>query len=102
MVAHCVGRSGTRRGGPWVSGVAKLPYAGVNRIRFEGSVSIAGQTGDTYEKGQYASANLLYYPVENVLVGAEFIWGELSVKDGRDNDATRIQITFKYNFSAKL
>ena len=26
----------------------------------------AGQTGDTYEKGQYASANLLYYPVENV------------------------------------
>ena len=62
----------------------------------------AGQTGDTYEKGQYASANLLYYPVENVLVGAEVIWGELSVKDGRDNDATRIQITFKYNFSAKL
>ncbi len=62
----------------------------------------AGQTGDTYEKGQYASANLLYYPVENVLVGAEVIWGELSVKDGRDNDDTRLQITFKYNFSAKL
>lgn len=61
-----------------------------------------GQTGDTYEKGQYASANLLYYPVENVLVGAELIWGELAVKDGRDNDDTRLQITFKYNFSAKL
>jgi len=61
-----------------------------------------GQLGDTYEKGQYASANLLYYPVENVLVGAELIWGELAVKDGRDNDDTRLQITFKYNFSAKL
>lgn len=61
-----------------------------------------GQTGDTYEKGQYASANLLYYPVANVLVGAEVIWGELAVKDGRDNDATRIQVSFKYNFSGKL
>jgi hypothetical protein len=61
-----------------------------------------GQLDDTYEKGQYASANLLYYPVENVLVGAELIWGELSVKDGRDNDDTRLQITFKYNFSGKL
>lgn len=61
-----------------------------------------GQLDDTYEKGQYASANLLYYPVENVLVGAELIWGQLDVKDGRDNDDTRLQFSFKYNFSATL
>lgn len=61
----------------------------------------AGQLDDTFEKGQYASANLLYYPVENVLVGAEFIWGDLEVKDGRDNSDARLQITFKYNFSSK-
>lgn len=61
----------------------------------------AGQLDDTYEKGQYASVNLLYYPVQNVLVGAELIWGDLEVKDGRDNDDTRLQITFKYNFSSK-
>jgi hypothetical protein len=60
-----------------------------------------GQPGDTYEKGQYASANLLYYPVENVMVGAEFIWGELEVNDGRDNDDSRVQVSFKYNFSSK-
>jgi hypothetical protein len=59
-----------------------------------------GQLDDTYEKGQYASANLLYYPVANVMVGAELIWGELAVKDGRDNDDTRLQVSFKYNFSS--
>jgi hypothetical protein len=59
-----------------------------------------GQTPDTYEKGQYASANLLYYPVENVMVGAELMWGQLDVKDGRDNDDTRVQVSFKYNFSS--
>lgn len=62
----------------------------------------AGQLDDTYEKGQYASANLLYYPVKNVMVGAELLWGELAVKDGRDNDNTRVQISFKYDFAANL
>jgi hypothetical protein len=38
--------------------------------------------------------------VQNVLVGAELIWGELQVLDGRDNDDTRLQVTFKYNFSS--
>ncbi|WKZ12979.1 MAG: DcaP family trimeric outer membrane transporter [Gammaproteobacteria bacterium] len=61
-----------------------------------------GQLDDTYEKGQYASANLLYYPVKNVMVGAEILWGELAVKDGRDNDNTRVQISFKYDFAANL
>jgi hypothetical protein len=60
----------------------------------------AGQLDDTYEKGQYASANLLYYPVQNVMVGAELIWGELEVKDGRDNEDTRLQVSFRYNFSS--
>lgn len=59
-----------------------------------------GQLDDTYEKGQYASVNLLYYPVQNMMVGAELIWGELKVKDGRDNDDTRLQVSFKYNFSS--
>jgi hypothetical protein len=60
----------------------------------------AGQLDDTFEKGQYASANLLYYPVQNVMVGAELIWGELEVKDGRDNDDTRLQVSFRYNFAS--
>ncbi|MBL8197850.1 MAG: porin [Chromatiales bacterium] len=61
-----------------------------------------GQTPDTFKKGQYASANLLYYPVENVLVGAELLWGEREDFDGDDGDDTRLQISFKYNFGSTL
>ena len=61
-----------------------------------------GQTGDTFKKGQYASANLLYYPVEDVMVGAELLWGEREDLDDANNDDTRIQISFKYNFGTKL
>jgi len=62
----------------------------------------AGQTPDTYKKGQYASVNLLYYPVEQVMIGGELLWGEREDLDGADNDATRIQISVKYNFGATL
>lgn len=61
-----------------------------------------GQTADAYNKGQYASANLLYTPVENVLVGAELLWGEREDNGGNSGDDTRLQFTFKYNFSTKL
>lgn len=61
-----------------------------------------GQTPDTFKKGQYASANLLYYPVENVMVGAELLWGEREDFDGDDGDDTRLQISFKYNFGTTL
>ncbi len=62
----------------------------------------AGQTADTFKKGQYASVNLLYYPVENVLIGGELLWGEREDLNGANNDDTRIQISVKYNFGAKL
>ncbi len=62
----------------------------------------AGQTDDTYEKGQYASGNLLYYPVKDLMVGAEFLWGDLEAKGGQSNDDTRVQISFKYNFGKKF
>lgn len=62
----------------------------------------AGQTPDTFEKGQYASANLLYYPVKDVMVGAELLWGELELFGGTDEDDSRLQISFKYNFGGAL
>jgi hypothetical protein len=34
-------RGGAGRSGGTTTGVAKLPYGGINRIRFEGSVSTA-------------------------------------------------------------
>jgi hypothetical protein len=62
----------------------------------------AGQTPDTFKKGQYASVNLLYYPVENVLIGGELLWGEREDLNGANNDDTRIQFTVKYNFGTTL
>jgi hypothetical protein len=59
------------------------------------------QTADAFTSGQYASANFLYYPVENFFVGIEGLWGER--KDNGDATGTdrRVQISFHYNFSSK-
>jgi hypothetical protein len=61
-----------------------------------------GQTADTFEKGSYAAANLLHYPVKNVMVGGELLWGEREDFGGADNDDTRLQISFKYDFGTAL
>jgi hypothetical protein len=60
------------------------------------------QSPDAYHRGDYASANLLYYPGENMLVGAELIWGQREDNDGATGNDIRLQVTFKYNFSTKL
>ena len=56
------------------------------------------QTPDTYKKGQYTSVNLLYYPVPNVLIGGEVLWGDLELKDGSTQDDTRVQFSVKYSW----
>jgi hypothetical protein len=61
-----------------------------------------GQTDDTYKSGQYSSVNLLYYPVENVMVGGEFLWGEREDNNGETNDNTRVQFSVKFNFGTTL
>ena len=62
----------------------------------------AGQTPDTYQTGSYASGNLLYYPVQNVMVGAELLWGEREDLGGASGDDTRIQFSVKYDFGSAL
>jgi hypothetical protein len=59
-----------------------------------------GQTADAFHRGHYALANLLYYPVENVMIGGEFQWGRReNFLDGFHSDDFRIQFSFRYNFS---
>jgi hypothetical protein len=61
------------------------------------------QAGDAYHKGQYIVANLLYYPVANVMTGIELQWIDReNYNDGFTSSATKINFTFKYNFSAKF
>jgi len=74
------------------------------------------QTPDAFHKGQYALANLLYYPVKNVMWGGEIQWGDRTnndddgtTLDNFDNpvdvdsfDDLRIQFSVRYNFSHTL
>jgi hypothetical protein len=58
-----------------------------------------GQLDTAFHSGQYTSANLLYSPDPNILMGVEYLWGERKNKDGQAGIDNRIQFSFKYNFS---
>jgi hypothetical protein len=61
------------------------------------------QTPDAFRTGHYALGNVLYTPVPNVMLGAEFQWGRReNFSDGFSSDGVKIQFSFKYNFSYKL
>lgn len=57
------------------------------------------QQPDAFESGQYASTNLLWYPVDNVMIGSELLWGRRTDFGGASGDDVRLQFSFKYNFS---
>src|SRR5262245_11334765 len=57
-----------------------------------------GQAGTAFKKGQYGLANLMYYPVKNVMAGIEVQWGDRENKNGYTSDDVRVQFSAKYNF----
>jgi DcaP outer membrane protein len=62
-----------------------------------------GQAPDAFRNGHYVLGNVLYSPVPNAMVGVELQWGRReNFSDGFESDATKIQVSFKYNFSAKI
>jgi hypothetical protein len=61
------------------------------------------QTPKAFHRGQYAIANLLFYPVEHVMYGVEGQWGRrTNFADGFHSNDYRIQFSFRYNFSAQI
>jgi hypothetical protein len=61
------------------------------------------QAPDAYKRGQYALANILYYPAANFFLGPEIQWGKReNFKDGFTSDDVRIQFSVKYNFKYQL
>jgi hypothetical protein len=58
----------------------------------------AGQLGNAFQRGSYASTNLLYTPMKNVLTGLEFIWGQRENKDGSSAPDYRLQYSTKVTF----
>jgi hypothetical protein len=62
-----------------------------------------GQNASDFQQGNYAIANLLYYPVPGAMAGVEFQYGKRrNFSDGFSSDDYRIQFSFKYNFAFKL
>jgi hypothetical protein len=57
-----------------------------------------GQLPDAFKQGSYASVNLLHYPVKNLLVGTELIWGKRENNDGATGDDSRVQFSAKFTF----
>jgi hypothetical protein len=62
-----------------------------------------GQTADAFRRGHYASGNFLFYPVDNVMIGSELIWGRReNFLDGFTSEDVHLQFSFKYNFSKEF
>jgi len=54
--------------------------------------------GDTYKQADYATANLIWLPVERLGLGIEFLYGSRENKDGAKGKNCRIQIGAQYRF----
>jgi len=58
------------------------------------------QNSSEFSKGQYAVANIMYYPVKNAMMGVEFQYGDRhNFTDGWHTSISKLQFSFKYNFS---
>ena len=59
------------------------------------------QEATAFHKGEYASGNLLWTPVDRLLTGVELLWGKRTDNDGDTGNDLRAQFTFKMSFSSK-
>ncbi len=62
-----------------------------------------GQSADAFSKGDYALANILFYPAKGVMFGPEIQYGRRkNFRDGFSSDDLRIQFSVKYNFGHRF
>jgi hypothetical protein len=60
-------------------------------------------TGDSFKTGNYAIANFIYTPVPKLMAVVELQYGTRdNFNDGFSSSATKVQFSFKYNFSYSL
>ena len=61
------------------------------------------QAPSAFHRAHYALANILFYPVENVMYGIEVQYGKReNFDDGFTSDDVKIQASFRYNFARSL
>lgn len=56
------------------------------------------QADDSYDRTLRASANLFYFPAQNIRLGAEFLWGQRTNKDDSKGSAKQLQISARYSY----
>jgi hypothetical protein len=56
------------------------------------------QPGDTLERTMYFAGNLVWSPVKQMDIGAEYLWGQRDNKNGAVGTARRIQFSTRYLF----
>jgi hypothetical protein len=61
-----------------------------------------GAADTSFERGQYALANILWHPVPNVFVGPEIQWAKRDNYGPFSSEDFRIQVSAKYNFSQSI
>jgi len=62
---------------------------------------IAGEAnlpGSTYERGYYATINLVWYPLQRVMVGVEYLHGIRVDQDDSEGHANRVQVSAQFKF----
>jgi hypothetical protein len=59
------------------------------------------QEPSAFHQGQYALANVLWTPADQVLTGVELQWGSRTDNDGNKGHDLRVQYSFKWSFSSK-
>jgi len=57
-----------------------------------------GQLDDAQHLGYYASVNLLWYPMQNVTLGVEGLWGERVDLNGAKGNDERVQFSARVKF----
>lgn len=60
------------------------------------------QTGDAFGTGDYASVNLTYKPIEQLLIGGELMYGRRKDNYGATGEDTRVQFSVRYTYGASV
>ncbi len=58
------------------------------------------QLNNAFQKGEYASVNLLYSPWPQIMLGGEYLWGKRTDFGGAFGTDNRVQFSVKYTFSS--
>jgi hypothetical protein len=58
----------------------------------------AGQFDTEQHIGSYASVNLLYHPLQNLMFGVEGLWGERVNKNDAKGTDQRVQFSSRFKF----